>query len=230
MTPTLPMSPYGCSKLMTEIMLRDAATRTACALSSYAISMSPAPIPRAARDSRRPGTHLIKVACETASGSATKIEVFGTDYPTPDGTCIRDYIHVSDLAPRIRWRLHYLRERRRIRNLNCGYGRAIRCSRSSSGEACLGRRFQGRAVAAARRRPRRIVAAASYTRSRSAGSPSTTISTIVAQALAWERQLMTQFPRDSAAAASSKPLENSEPSRHATGKAAPISQRGEDWK
>ena len=68
---------------------------------------------RSARDApasrRRPATHLIKVACEAALGKRPKITVYGTDYPTPDGTCIRDYIHVSDLVRRARAALAHLR-------------------------------------------------------------------------------------------------------------------------
>ena len=68
-------------------------------------------------------THLIKVACETALGKRAKIDVFGTDYPTPDGTCIRDYIHVSDLARAHSAALAYLRRGGASATFNCGYGR-----------------------------------------------------------------------------------------------------------
>jgi UDP-glucose 4-epimerase len=68
-------------------------------------------------------THLIKVACEAALGKRAKIDVFGTDYPTPDGTCIRDYIHVSDLARAHSAALAYLRRGGASATFNCGYGR-----------------------------------------------------------------------------------------------------------
>jgi UDP-glucose 4-epimerase len=68
-------------------------------------------------------THLIKVACETALGKRAKMDVFGTDYPTPDGTCIRDYIHVSDLARAHSAALAYLRQGGESATFNCGYGR-----------------------------------------------------------------------------------------------------------
>ena len=70
-------------------------------------------------------THLIKVACEAALGKRPKIEVFGADYPTPDGTCIRDYIHVSDLTRAHTSALDYLRRGGTSATLNCGYGRGI---------------------------------------------------------------------------------------------------------
>ena len=92
--------PTASSKLMTEIMLHDVAhARMACATSCCATSTSPAPTRR-----RRVGlatvgaTHLLKIAVEAATGQRAKIDVYGTDYPTPDGSCIRDFIHVSDLA------------------------------------------------------------------------------------------------------------------------------------
>ena len=94
-----PESPYGLSKLMTEWMLRDAAAAHGCATRRCAISMSPAPTRKGRTGQSTPGaTHLIKVACETALGKRPFMQVFGTDYPTPDGTCMRDYIHVSDLV------------------------------------------------------------------------------------------------------------------------------------
>ena len=68
-------------------------------------------------------THLIKIASETALGKRSKLSVYGTDYPTPDGTCIRDYIHVSDLARAHSAALAYLRRGGESATFNCGYGR-----------------------------------------------------------------------------------------------------------
>src|SRR5206468_5423257 len=75
--------------------------------------------------STKGATHLIKVAVETALGSRPKMNVFGTDYPTPDGTCIRDYIHVSDLVRAHLDALNYLRAGGASLTLNCGYGRGF---------------------------------------------------------------------------------------------------------
>ena len=89
-----------------------------------AISTSPAPTRRAAPASRRPNaTHLIKVAARRRSGQRAGLEVFGTDYPTPDGTCVRDYIHVTDLARAHLAALDHLRNGGESLTLNCGYGR-----------------------------------------------------------------------------------------------------------
>jgi UDP-glucose 4-epimerase len=73
--------------------------------------------------STKAATHLIKVACEVALGKRDKITVYGTDYPTPDGTCVRDYIHVSDLVAAHAEALAYLRSGGGSLTANCGYGR-----------------------------------------------------------------------------------------------------------
>jgi UDP-glucose 4-epimerase len=97
--PTVPISPYGWSKLMTEIMLRDTgrAQGLAHVILRYFNVAGADPQGRAGQSSAN-ATHLIKVAGEAALGLRPKLDVYGTDYATPDGTCIRDYIHVSDLA------------------------------------------------------------------------------------------------------------------------------------
>jgi len=97
--PTLPISPYGWSKLMTEIMLRDASHAHGLAhiVLRYFNVAGADPKGRTGQSSAT-ATHLIKVAAEAALGLRPKLDVFGTDYPTPDGTCIRDYIHIIDLA------------------------------------------------------------------------------------------------------------------------------------
>jgi len=94
-----PMSPYGSSKLMTEIMLRDAGIAHGLdyVILRYFNVGGADPSLRTGQSTKR-ATHLIKVAVETALGKRAKMEVFGTDYPTSDGTCIRDYIHVADLV------------------------------------------------------------------------------------------------------------------------------------
>jgi len=97
--PTVPISPYGTSKLMSEIMLHDAgkAHDLRFVILRYFNVAGADPKMRAGQATPA-ATHLIKVACETAIGKRPKMNVFGTDYPTPDGTCIRDYIHILDLC------------------------------------------------------------------------------------------------------------------------------------
>jgi UDP-glucose 4-epimerase len=119
----LPISPYGSSKLMTEIMLRDTAAAHPLryvALRYFNVAGAD-PKGRSGQSTPR-ATHLIKVASETALGQRPHLDVYGTDYPTPDGTCIRDYIHVSDLVRAHRDALRYLRDGGQSEVLNCGYG------------------------------------------------------------------------------------------------------------
>ena len=124
--PTVPMSPYGSSKLMTEIMLRDAGLAHGLqhVILRYFNVAGADPLGRTGQ-STKGATHLIKVAVETALGRRPKMDVFGTDYPTPDGTCIRDYIHVSDLVRAHSDALAYLRGGGASATLNCGYGRGF---------------------------------------------------------------------------------------------------------
>ncbi|MCB1453914.1 MAG: UDP-glucose 4-epimerase GalE [Rhizobiaceae bacterium] len=119
-----PESPYGTSKLMTELMLRDTAAAHPLRYTALRYFNVAGADPKGRTgQSTKGATHLIKVASETALGKRDHMEVFGTDYPTPDGTCIRDYIHVSDLAD-----AHYLALKRLRAGggsiiANCGYGR-----------------------------------------------------------------------------------------------------------
>ncbi len=120
---TLPISPYGWSKLMTEIMLRDAGSAYGLqhVILRYFNVAGADPNGRTGQ-STKAATHLIKVAVETVLGLRPKLDVFGNDYPTPDGTCIRDYIHVSDLVRAHADALRYLRSGAPPLTLNCGYG------------------------------------------------------------------------------------------------------------
>jgi UDP-glucose 4-epimerase len=124
--PLRPMSPYGSSKLMTEMMLRDAGAAHGLAhvILRYFNVAGADPKLRTGQ-STKGATHLIKVAVETALGLRPKMQVFGTDYPTPDGTCIRDYIHVCDLVRAHSDALAYLRNGGTSTTLNCGYGRGF---------------------------------------------------------------------------------------------------------
>ncbi len=121
---TAPISPYGTSKLMSEIMLHDAGKAHGLRFVILRYFNVAGADPKLRTGQSTPAaTHLIKVACEAALGKRPKIDVYGTDYPTPDGTCIRDYIHVSDLARAHSAALGHLRRGGASATFNCGYGR-----------------------------------------------------------------------------------------------------------
>jgi UDP-glucose 4-epimerase len=122
--PTVPISPYGSSKLMSEWMLRDAAIAHGIGYVALRYFNVAGADPQGRSGQTSPvSTHLIKVASEAAFGKRPGLEVFGNDYPTPDGTCIRDYIHVTDLAAAHVDALRHLRAGGKNLTLNCGYGR-----------------------------------------------------------------------------------------------------------
>jgi UDP-glucose 4-epimerase len=124
--PLRPLSPYGASKLMTEVMLADAARAhdlSYAALRYFNVAGAD-PLGRAGQSTPR-ATHLIKVACETALGKRDHMQVFGTDHPTPDGTCLRDYIQITDLARAHLAALAHLRGGGASDVYNCGYGRGF---------------------------------------------------------------------------------------------------------
>lgn len=124
--PLKPMSPYGWSKLMTEMMLRDAGAAHGLGhvILRYFNVAGADPALRAGQ-STAGATHLIKVAVETALGKRPAMKVFGVDYPTADGTCIRDYIHVADLVNAHSVALGHLRAGGASATFNCGYGRGF---------------------------------------------------------------------------------------------------------
>jgi UDP-glucose 4-epimerase len=147
-------------------------------------------------------THLIKVGVETALGTRQKLEVYGTDYPTPDGTCIRDYIHVSDLARAHSAALAHLRHGGAGMTLNCGYGHGYsvldvigaieRITRRKLPVQMVGRRPGD---------PVSLVADVSRIRSSLDWSPQfEDLETIVSHALAWEQQLLENRQRQTATA------------------------------
>jgi UDP-glucose 4-epimerase len=192
---TQPVSPYGSSKLMTEIMLRDAGRAHALGhvILRYFNVAGADPKLRTGQ-STKGATHLIKVAVETALGRRDQMHVFGTDYPTPDGTCIRDYIHVTDLVRAHSDALAYLRGGGTSRTLNCGYGHgfsvlevieAVKQVAKVDFRVELGDRRPGD--------PAQIVAASNRIRSVLGWRPQfDDLATIVSHALAWERELMAQ--------------------------------------
>jgi UDP-glucose 4-epimerase len=126
-TPTIPINPYGRSKLMTEQMLADVAAAhpfNYCALRYFNVAGAD---PKGRTGQSTAGaTHLMKVAVEAATGKRSHVAIYGADYPTRDGTGIRDYIHVSDLAAAHVYALEALiAESGRSYTLNCGYGRGF---------------------------------------------------------------------------------------------------------
>lgn len=190
--PLAPMSPYGSSKLMTEIMLRDAAA--AHGLGHVVLryfNVAGADPQQRTGQSTKGATHLIKVAVEAALGKRDRMDVFGTDYPTPDGTCVRDYIHVSDLVAAHAAALKHLRAGKPSQTFNCGYGHGY--SVLEVLEAV--KRVAGRdlPVTMAGRRagdPASIVADCTRIRETLGWVPKyDNLDTIVEHALAWERKL-----------------------------------------
>jgi UDP-glucose 4-epimerase len=203
--PTRPLSPYGSSKLMSEIMLRDAAAAHGMNYVALRYFNVAGADPQARIGLATVGaTHLLKIAVEAATGQRAKIDVFGTDYPTPDGSCVRDFIHVSDLAQAHRAALSYLRGGGSSVTLNCGYGRGY--SVLETIEAV--RRVSGRnfAVQYAARRPGDIMTMVADTTRIHALLDWTprydNIDTIATHALAWEWKLSRERQGDLQHAAS----------------------------
>jgi UDP-glucose 4-epimerase len=193
---TAPESPYGASKLMTEWILRDTAAAHKgfdyTALRYFNVAGAD---PKGRTGQSTPGaTHLIKVASETALGKRPFMQIFGKDYPTPDGTCIRDYIHVSDLVAAHRLALKRLRAGGGSMVANCGYGHGYSVlevmasvKRVYGGEidVRIGDRRPGDAVA--------IVANADRARGEFGWTPQhDDLDRIVSDALTWERILATK--------------------------------------
>src|SRR6266545_2040647 len=123
-SPTLPINPYGTSKLMSEWMLRDASLAHGMKYAALRYFNVAGADPQARMGQRTPeATHLIKVACQAALGMRDSVSIFGTDYPTPDGTGIRDYIHIEDLAAAHLFALEHLHHGGDSLTVNVGYGR-----------------------------------------------------------------------------------------------------------
>ncbi len=189
---TAPISPYGSSKLMSEIMLHDAgkAYGLRFVVLRY-FNVAGADPQQRTGQSTPMATHLIKVACEAAIGKRDKIEVFGTDYPTPDGTCIRDYIHVSDLARAHQAALRHLRIGGASATFNCGYGRGASVLEViNSVKKASGRDFPVELRGRRPGDPAALVADVARIRGTLDWRPQyDDLDTIVAHALAWEELL-----------------------------------------
>jgi len=189
----IPINPYGWSKLMTEQMLGDTAAAYAmnyCALRYFNVAGAD---PQARSGQSTAGaTHLIKVAVEAALGKRSHVSVFGTDYDTPDGTGVRDYIHVSDLAAAHVHALEALIQHPdRSLTMNCGYGRGFSVlevldavDRVTNRQ--IDRRIEGRRAGD----PDQLISDPSRIRSELPWQPRhADLDTIIAHALAWERKL-----------------------------------------
>jgi UDP-glucose 4-epimerase len=196
-TPTQPINPYGTSKLMTEWMLRDLAAAggpSYVALRYFNVAGCD-PSGRIGQSTPN-ATLLVKVACEAAVGRRSHVAVFGTDYPTPDGTGLRDYIHVEDLASAHLDALAYLRRGGKPATLNCGYGhgysvREVLRAVEKANERPL-------AVTEEPRRagdPPELVAVADEIRKVLGWTPRyDDLDTIVTTSLAWERRIAARDP------------------------------------
>lgn len=191
--PKDPVSPYGASKLMTERMLADAARAHPIRYTAlrYFNVAGADPRLRSGESSNHAG-HLIKLAAEAALGKRPGLAIFGTDYPTPDGSCIRDYVHVADVAAAHLAALDYLRRGPGASTaLNIGYGRGasvrevVAVVKKASGvdfPVSFGPRRPGD--------PAALVAAAARLRELLGWQPRhADLGEIVAHALAWERRL-----------------------------------------
>jgi len=190
--PTVPLNPYGRSKLMTEWMLKDVAIAhpfNFVALRYF--NVAGADTKGRTGQSTPRATHLIKRACQAALGRVPALDLFGTDYPTPDGTCIRDYIHVEDLVNAHILALKYLDGGGDSAIMNCGYGHGFSVREVITAVS----RVSGVAVPV-REAPRRpgdssaVVADSTRLRQDLGWSPKhDDLDEIVRTALAWERRL-----------------------------------------
>jgi len=196
--PKQPINPYGASKLMTEQMLRDASAAYPFNYGALRyFNVAGADSKGRSGQIGKGSTHLIKIAVEAATGKRDHVAVFGTDYPTPDGTCIRDYIHVSDLAAAhvaaLEWLITHPQENLTV---NCGYGQGLSVlevldavDRVNGGEV---RREMGPRRAGDP--PKLVAANAALLRTLDWTPSHADIDGIVSDALAWERKLGERVP------------------------------------
>ena len=190
--PTNPINPYGRSKLMSEWMLTDAANAHGFSYVALRYFNVAGADPKGRSGQSSPNaTHLIKVATQAALGQRSHLEVYGTDYPTPDGSCLRDYIQVSDLASAHLVALDHLRKGGESLTLNCGYGRGYSVLEVVEVvKRISGKDFEVRLSPRRAGDPARIVAKADRIRNELRWVPQhDDLDGIVSQALAWEESL-----------------------------------------
>lgn len=190
--PLNPMSPYGRSKLMTEWMLQDMAAAhdmTFAALRYFNVAGGD-PKGRVGQSTAN-ATHLIKVACQAALGIRSHIDVYGDDYPTTDGTCIRDYIHVSDLAAAHTAALNHLRRGGDSLIANCGYGHGFSVKQVLQAvERVAGHSFDIRQAPRRPGDPAMVVSDPSRAKAVLGWTPNyDDLDVIVGHAMAWENHL-----------------------------------------
>jgi UDP-glucose 4-epimerase len=194
-SPTVPINPYGTSKLMSEWMLRDlgAAGGPQHVILRYFNVAGSDPRGRIGQ-STRAATLLTKVACEAAVGKRPGVSIFGTDYPTPDGTGVRDYIHVEDLADAHLKALIYLRDGGESATLNCGYGHGYSVREVlAMVEKVAGRALQIREEPRRAGDPPTLIARADKVRGLLNWTPRyDDLESIVKSSLEWERRLAAQ--------------------------------------
>ncbi len=196
-SPTQPINPYGASKLMTEWMLKDLAAAGGPGYVALRYFNVAGCEPGGTIGQSTPkATLLVKVACEAATGRRDKVSIFGTDYPTPDGTGLRDYIHVEDLATAHLDALAYLRAGGESTTLNCGYGHGY-----SVREVLSAVERANKAPLVIAEEPRRagdppeLVAVANRVRDVLGWQPRfDDLDTIVSTSLAWERKIAAKDP------------------------------------
>ncbi|MCB1624377.1 MAG: UDP-glucose 4-epimerase GalE [Pseudomonadales bacterium] len=191
-TPTAPINPYGTSKLMSEWMLRDLSLATPLryvALRYFNVAGSD-PEGRIGQ-STRAATLLVKVACQAVIGKRSHVSVYGTDYPTPDGTGVRDYIHVSDLADAHLRAIDFLRAGGTSSTINCGYGHGYSVREVlAMVEKVAAKKLDIREEARREGDPASLVAEAKKVRSVLGWQPKLDdLEVIVRTTLAWERRL-----------------------------------------